>query len=1508
METSAVEKSDSFYYLTQLCNGPFWNVSTAWEAEVPDFGTCAERTVLVWLPCLLLWLCAPIYIFHLKSRPIDPVPWTAVSYTKMMVSALLVIVWGSEIVWAGLKGPIVVPTADFIAPIVLLITQALHVILVASDHRHGKRTSGLLWCFWLSMLMCGIPQLYTTVITTVHGDGKLPAVLVVTFLVQYLCCLALFITNCISHAPSKLQSLFMTEKASPKLQASFLSRLFFLWNAPLIWRGWRNPLTFQDMWDVVPEDSALSVFNLWQDTMAGLLISFITNKTEPMWHGYLYAVMMLLICECASIVKNNFFDIALILSVRVRSALMSAVYAKALKLSGSARRESTLGQIVNLMAVDAQIIGDTVLQIYGLLFAPLIILVCLILLWQELGPSVLTGLVFMLLIIPINSVLVNKSKLIQEETMTIRDKRVRMTSEIINGIKVLKLYAWEGSFAAKVEEVRKKEMKLLTNLGILQSINSFIFNVTPYMVALVTFTTYLLVSEDNILNAQKAFVSLSLFNIMRFPIIQMPTVISQIIQASVSLVRMEKYLSADELDPFAVLNDTSGSSSVVVHGGEFCWDGDEGNIIWHLRDIDVEVECGQLMAVVGPVGAGKSSFMSALLGEMKKTAGRVAINGSLAYVSQQAWLQNATLRENIIWGLPFNRKRYQKVVRACALQADLDMLPAGDMTEIGEKGINISGGQKQRVALARAVYSNSEIILLDDPLSAVDAHVGRHLFEQVIGPHGVLKGKTRVLVTHSVTVLPQVDYVVVMKDGRMVEKGTYDQLVSSGGEFAQFIVQHLNDMGDEDVKEELDELYEHLEGVAGGEPLLQQLSLRKSSINITRVQEMVGRHRSASETDPGSGSKFTTYGLNDSCPVLTRIGSSQNCDNISVYSSITSVNEYAATEGHDLPKQNTMNWNLSLKKGQILVEEETTETGKIAGHVYKVYIRAMGLMYALPPLILMTLGQACNAGSNIWLSDWSSSNSINSTNSSAVSRDTFLTFYGAFGVGQSFFMFMGILVIMLGTLRSANYLHHNLLRNVVRLPMSFFDTNPSGRIINRFGKEVNVLDTVLPGTLRAYTTILTLVVTTMIVIVVATPIAAAFIVPMMIVYYIIQQVFVTTSRQLKRIESVSKSPIYSHFSETIQGASVIRAFKKQDDFFQESLQLIENSLKAIYVNVGVNRWLGVHLETIGNLITFAAAILGVAGRETISPGIVGLSVSYALNVTAILNWLVRIVSDAEANIISAERINEYIQLEQEAPWKLKDQTSPKSWPKEGRITFSNYETRYRPGLELVLKGITCTIKPAEKVGIVGRTGAGKSSLTLALFRLIEPSGGQIDIDGVDITKIGLHDLRGHISIIPQDPVLFSGTLRMNLDPFDVHEDMDIWHALELAHLSQYIRSQPQGLEHMVDEDGSNFSVGQRQLVCLARALLRNSQVLVLDEATAAVDLETDKLLQTTIRKHFNDCTVLTIAHRLNTIIDYDRVMVLKEGKIVEFDSPSALLSCPDSIFYGLAQDAGIPVV
>ncbi|KAL0992606.1 hypothetical protein UPYG_G00095640 [Umbra pygmaea] len=1093
--------------------------------------------------------------------------------------------------------------------------------------------------------------------------------------------------------------------------------------------------------------------------------------------------------------------------MRLRTAIVGAVYRKALVISNAARRTSTVGEIVNLMSVDAQRFMDLITYINMIWSAPLQVILALYFLWQNLGPSVLAGIAVMVLMVPVNAVIAMKTKTYQVAQMKSKDNRIKLMNELLNGIKVLKLYAWELAFKDKVSAIRESELQVLKKAAYLGAVSTFTWVCAPFLVALSTFTVYVMVDERNVLDAQKAFVSLALFNILRFPLNMLPMVISSMVQASVSMKRLRVFLSHEELQEDSVERKVIAgcSDSVCIEDGSFSWSRNDAPT---LKRLSVHIPDGSLVAVVGNVGSGKSSLLSALLGEMEKLEGSVYVKGSVAYVPQQAWIQNATLKDNILFGQERKESWYHSVVEACALLPDLEILPAGDDTEIGEKGVNLSGGQKQRVSLARAVYCNCAVYLMDDPLSAVDAHVGKHIFEKVIGPQGVLKDRTRVLVTHGLSYLPQADLILVMVEGEITEMGSYQELMERDRAFAEFLRTYAN-------KEQEEE-----------------------------------------EADPApkkvleNGGPVSPIGM---LPAAVRV------------------------DGDVIGKKAK---NAAVGK---ITEADKANTGRVKLSVFWEYLKAIGVVLSVVSLILFLCHHLASLFSNYWLSRWTDDPVVNGTQ---PTRDMRLGVYGALGLSQGIAVFGYSIAVSIGGILASRYLHQSMLYNVLRAPMSFFERTPSGNLVNRFSKETDTIDSFIPSIIKMFMGSMFNVVGSCVVILFATPLVAIIIPPLGLLYFFVQRFYVSSSRQLKRLESVSRSPVYTHFNETLLGTSIIRAFGEQELHHQE------------------RRWLAVRLEFVGNCIVMFAALFAVMSRKSLSSGIVGLSISYALQLTASLTWLVRMSSELETNIVAVERVKEYDETEKEAEWRHEPSSLPPGWPTAGNIEIKGFGLRYREDQELAIRDITLVIKGGEKVGIVGRTGAGKSSLTLGLFRIIEACEGEIQIDGVNIATLGLHELRSRITIIPQDPVLFSGSLRMNLDPFDHYSDDDVWRALELSHLKSFVSGLPDKLNHECSEGGENLSLGQRQLVCLARALLRKTKILVLDEATAAVDLETDNLIQSTIRTQFDDCTVLTIAHRLNTIMDYTRVLVLDKGHMAEFDSPSTLIS-KRGIFYKMAKDSGL---
>ncbi|XP_066179868.1 ATP-binding cassette sub-family C member 2 isoform X2 [Sylvia atricapilla] len=1539
--------------LEEFCGSIFWNDSYLARPDA-DLPVCFQQTVLVWVPLGFFWILAPWQLLPMCKSRAKKSSVTKLLIVKQVLAALLTLTAVAELALAFVEDAEqdAVPAVQYTNPSLYIATWIM-VLLIHDARRFClRRDSGVLSCFLILSLLCGILPFQSLVRRALQEPiSDLPQFIL--FFISYGLQLLLFFVSAFSDIAPETKEI---RKKNPEMTASFLSSITFEWYSSMVYKGYRKPLEIEDVWELRDKDKTKALYTSFEKNMKSemqkartelekrkrkkrrregnpdygngmskaqsqdvlvlekqpkkkkkkgdkdsgppkdypkgwlmktlaktfkqnlllavafklvhdilvfvspqllkLLIAFVSDEDAFAWQGYLYAILLFLTAVIQSLCLQQHFSLCFQLGINVRASLIAAIYKKSLTMSGATRKESTVGETVNLMSADAQRFMDLANFIHQLWSSPFQIIVSIVFLWAELGPSVLAGLATMVLLIPVNAFLIAKSKTIQERNMKNKDERMKIMTEVLNGIKILKLFAWEPSFEKRVNGIRGQELKDLLSFSYLQSVSVFVFTCSPFLVSLASFAVYVLVDENNILDAQKAFTAISLFNVLRFPMSTLPMVLSSLVQSNVSTGRLERYLSGEDLDTSAIHHNPIAGSAVRFSDATFAWERDSNAAI---RDVTLDITPGSLVAVVGAVGSGKSSLVSAMLGEMENIKGHINIQGSVAYVPQQAWIQNATLKDNILFGSELDEARYQQVIKACALLPDLELLPAGDQTEIGEKGINLSGGQKQRVSLARAVYSDSDIYILDDPLSAVDAHVGKYLFEHVLGPKGLLQKKTRILVTHSISFLPQVDNIVVLAAGTVSEHGSYDTLLANKGAFSQLLNLYGNQ--EEDVSEENtaavalagdeDEPDEDLDPCMDEKPddVVTMTLKREASIQRRKLSRSLSKRSTSSQKKAQVGP----------------------------------------------PKK---------LKGQKLIEKENVETGRVKFSMYMQYIRAVGLCFTFWTFMGYIAQYVAYTGTNLWLSEWTddSQRYLNQTYPTEL-RDLRIGVFGALGMAQALFLLFATILSARGSVRASRIMHQQLLSNILRAPMSFFDTTPTGRIVNRFAKDIFTIDETIPMSVRTWISCFMGIVSTLVMICLATPFFAVVIVPLAIFYCFVLSFYIATSRQLRRLDSVTRSPIYSHFGETVSGLSVVRAYGHQERFLKQNEVTMDINQKSVYSWIISNRWLAIRLEFVGSLVVFFSALLAVIAKGTLEGGIVGLSVSSALNVTQTLNWLVRTSSELETNIVAVERVHEYMKVKNEAPW-VTEKRPPRGWPSRGEIQFIDYKVRYRPELDLVLQGITCDIGSTEKIGIVGRTGAGKSSLTNCLFRLLEAAGGKIVIDNVDISTIGLHDLRNNLTIIPQDPVLFTGTLRMNLDPFDQYSDEEVWKALELAHLKPYVQALPEGLLHLVSEGGENLSVGQRQLVCLARALLRKSKILILDEATAAVDLETDNLIQTTIRSEFVDCTVLTIAHRLHTIMDSNRVMVLHAGQIVEFDSPEELLM-KQGVFSAMAKDAGI---
>ncbi|KAL3808375.1 hypothetical protein ACHAXA_005346 [Cyclostephanos tholiformis] len=1212
-------------------------------------------------------------------------------------------------------------------------------------------------------------------------------------------------------------------------------------------------------------------------------------------------------------------------SIYIRTGVSTLLFSKALTISASGRAETSTGQVVNMMSNDTQQL-QRFLQFFGFtLVAPIQIVISLILIYKQVGNATWVGVAFMICLIPVNGVVFSKVSTMRRRVLKYSDARVKLINEILTGIRIIKFYAWEGPFGREVNRLREKELQALTTLAYTTAIGfSLIMLSAPIINPMLVFLAYIHTSDVG-LDAATAFTTIALFNIMRFPFAFLPMGFLQLVQSLIALRRLSKYLVLSELNSyvvhglpesvddklcngaFTIEDEPPADPAVIINDGTFSWvdldaspalaeptkkkrmsrkekresmrklkeekekketkasnldDGDgskhpstnslnraesmaslgisigdtldeekdnaESRIA--LKNITCSIERGSLVAVVGPVGSGKSSFLAAILGEMEsiggtkvymslQSEGEKRCDNLVSYCSQTPWVVNDTLRGNILFGRNYHEARYESVVRACALVDDLAVLPAGDMTEIGERGINLSGGQKARVTLARAMYSpDSRLILMDDPLSAVDAHVGEHLFTEAI-TGDICKGSTRVLVTHHVHFLPRCDAVIVLEKGMIKHAGTYHELVARGVDFA-------------------------------------------GAVDITKKDETGIEADDAAEKS-----------ANDDVATVQKSG-------------VGDKNE----SGDDATNQKRMR-----KAGEKLVQDEEQNEGSVEGSMYSHYCKAGGTMAFVSIFVIQAIGKASEVMSSFWLSFWAAATTKGGANMTTAQTSWYLNIFCAFSMGGVLCLTFRSMAMAVHRLKASRNLHEGLTKSILRAPVSFFDVTPIGRVLNRFAADMDKIDLELTQSLgQAVSTIFSMIGAVAAIVAATKGTLLIPLLPIGYLNYVVQKWFRKSSTELQRCASVAASPLFTDFSQMLSGTSTIRAYGKQTRFFNNCRRSFDQ-FNGLYSAVQqANFWLGLRLDVLGGSIGMIIGGIALATKDSnfIPAGWVGLALSYSIEVTGYLKHGVRMIAQVEAEMNSVERVMFYTDnVESEAATETEFDPKSSEWPSRGEIRIQHASLRYRDG-PLVLKNISVSIKAGEKIGVVGRTGSGKSSLMSALFRVteIEPDGGKIFIDGLDVSTIGLKSLRLSLSIIPQDPVMFSNTVRYNLDPFEEKSEYELWDVLKKVQLAETIAVMPGGLDEQVLEGGENFSQGQRQLLCIARSLLRKPKILVMDEATASIDNTTDAAIQQMIRENFASATVLTIAHRLHTIMDSDRVLVLDDGNVAEFDSPSALIS------------------
>ncbi|XP_068622150.1 probable multidrug resistance-associated protein lethal(2)03659 [Battus philenor] len=1207
--------------------------------------------------------------------------------------------------------------------------------------------------------------------------------------------------------------------------------------------------------------------------------------------AYLYAFGVVGLQLINAVIMHPMFLWMLSMSMKLRVACSSMIYRKLLRLDvtvGGQASEGLAGHVVNLLTTDAQRFDMAILFLVDLFRTPIESAFIVYLMYRQIGVSTLFGVAFLLLFIPLQGYLGKISSNLRHQTTVRTDHRIRLMNEVIQSIEAIKMYAWEEAFAKIIGQARKKEMNVLKKMCWLRAVMISCVKLNTKVAIFISILSFIFFQND--LTAAKVFVIFYYYENLKYTLVDfLPMAIAFVLEAYVSVQRIQEFLllpevdNSDGVDLLKIAEDDARKSNGVYEkvrtdipeeemrilkvekqGSEMLISLEDYSAHWKtteektdirtpaLTDINLTIMPGSLTTIVGTVGSGKSTLLQAMLRELTPNAGQIHVRATIAYASQEPWLFDASVRQNILFGQELDLQRYKKVIECCQLQSDLDILPHGDKTVVGERGSSLSGGQRARVSLARCVYQHADVYLLDDPLAAVDAKVAQAIYEDCV--RGFLRGQATVLVTHHVQYARHADNVCVMRGGRIVAQGPYNVLKETVSEFEKLV--EMADHVHEDKKKTVKEKEE-------------------KSQNQVRAQRTI---------------------------------------------SITSK----------------MSVDMNILDPDY--EGEIQNKGSVDSGVYLAYVKSGGTGFSMFCLFaLFVCAQIFYSSTDIWMKEWvnleesnnayyqniSNDNSTtiipsdfdtlqNPANYLQLTREQCIYIYASL-IGICIFLTWNKLIVFYNTcIKASISLHDTMFRGVTNAPMWFFHHNPSGRILNRFSKDMGQVDSLLPVTLLDCIGFFLEIVSVLIVVCIANWWLLIPTAGVTVLLYLLRELFLGTSRELKRIEAIARSQSLNHAAATVSGLTTIRSCgSRQRTLAREFDKLQDLHSCAWTLVLDTNQAFGFWMDMVCCLyLVFVTFSFFLFTNTENRGGNVGLAITQAIGLVGMCQFGMRQTADVENQMTSVERILEYNNLPSEKPVEVDEQALKEEhpgldlqkWPTKGEIVFEDVSLEYEkpPKSEeevkekteepvYAIKGVSFRIRPSEKVAVVGRTGAGKSSLISALFRLGRV-GGKVSVDGVRPEVAGLRMWRSRLCALPQRPALFAATLRDNLDPEGRYTDAQIFSALDQVELREAVAALPAGLSTRVGDGGGNLSSGQRQLVCLARAALASCTVLVLDEATANVDTETDKQIQSTIRSKFAGSTVLTIAHRLNTVMDYDRVIVMDKGRVVESGHPFELLA------------------